>query len=116
MRVELGPIPPEAERWLPENEPDASGLGINYADAVLKLFKTTLDDGRKILAKRRGLKVTITIGEREGEALLRRVEHGPDVRDILSAALTEAAANAGATYSCTSGILALELEAPAKPQ
>jgi hypothetical protein len=110
MRVELGPIPPEAERWLPENEPDASGLGVNYADVVLKLFKKTLDDGRKITCKRRGLKLTLTIGDHQGESLMRRVEHGPDVRDILNAALAEAAGNAGATFTIVDDVLQLEVE------
>lgn len=110
MRIELGPIPAEAERRLPENEPDASDVGINHADAFLKVFQRILDDGRKISCKRRGLKLTLTIGDRAGEALLRRIEHGPDVKGILHQALTEAAAAAGATYSVADGRLFLELD------
>ncbi len=110
MRVELGPVPDEIERWLPENEPDASDVGVNHADAFLKLFKTTLEDGRKVSCTRRGLKLTFTVGDRSGESLLRRLEHGPDVREILHQALTEAAAGAGAAYSVEDGTLYLELD------
>lgn len=110
MKVELGRIPDDADRWLPENEPDASGLGINYADAVLKLFKKTLEDGRKISCRRRGLKLTLRVGESSGEALLRRIDHGPDVRDILHQALVEAAAGAGVVYTVEDGVVQLELD------
>ena len=110
MRVQLGPIPTDAERWLPENEPDASGLGVNYADAVLKMFKKTLDDGRRMHCKRRGLKITFKIGDRSGEALMRRLDHGPDERDILNQALREAAANAGVTYAIEDGVVVLDVD------
>ena len=110
MRVELGPIPTDIERWLPENEPDASDVGVNYADAFLKLFKKTLGDGRKISCKRRGLKVTFKVGDSTGEALLRRIDHGPDVQNILHQALTEAAAGAGAAYAIENGALVLDLD------
>jgi hypothetical protein len=84
-----------AEAWLPSAKPDFSGVGVNYADAFLKPFKLTLEDGRKLLCKRRGIKLTFTIGERTGEALLRRLAHGPDVLQILRKAMQEAAAQAG---------------------
>lgn len=108
MRIRVGEIPKEAERRLPDAEPDASGIGINYADAVLKSFKRTLEDGRKLTAKRRGLKLTLQVGERSGEGLMRRLEHGPDVRDILHQALVEAAASAGFTYSVEDGVAYLD--------
>lgn len=110
MRVELGPLPEDIDRWLPENESDASGVGVNYADAFLAVFKRTLEDGRKMLCKRRGLKLTLKIGDVSGTALLRRVEHGPDVREILHRALVEAAAAAGARYTIEDGTLVLELD------
>ena len=109
MKVDLGQVPQSAERNLPDAEPDASGVGINYAEAYLKVFKRTLEDGRKISCKRRGLELTLKIGERTGTALLRRLEHGPDVRDILHRALSEAAAAAGATFSVEDGVVYLEI-------
>lgn len=109
MKVELGRIPEGAERHLPDAEPDASGIGINYAEAYLKVFKQTLEDGRKISCKRRGLKLTLKIGERTGTALMNRLEHGPDVRDMLRHALSEAAAAADATFSVEDGVVYLDI-------
>ncbi|HQR23163.1 MAG TPA: hypothetical protein PK163_00155, partial [Steroidobacteraceae bacterium] len=62
------------DAYLPSARPDGSGVGVNYADQVLKLLKVTLEDGRKFAAKRRGLKVSVTIGERSGHAIMRRID------------------------------------------
>jgi hypothetical protein len=96
VRVKLPLDEAHAVSFLPESKPDGSGVGINYADALLKPAKLTLDDGRKVALKRRGLKITLTVGDKSGEGLLRRLEHEPDVRAMLRAALQEAARNAGA--------------------
>lgn len=106
-KIELGPENREAERLLPNVKDDGSGVGINYADAYVKAIKLTLDDGRKVAAKRRGLKLTFTIGERSGEGLLRRLDHGPDVKNMLRHALEEAAANAGARFFVEDGVMKL---------
>ncbi|MFN8574970.1 MAG: hypothetical protein U0132_23160 [Gemmatimonadaceae bacterium] len=103
MRVILPVDAAKAETLLPEKQSDGSGVGINYADAMLKPVKLTLEDGRKVAVKRRGLKLTMTIGDKTGSALLRRLEHGPDVKAIFRAALREAAANAGATADIDDG-------------
>lgn len=95
--------------YLPDARPDGSGVGINYADQVLKLFKRTLPDGRALSAKRRGLKLTIVIGSTTGEGILRRIEHGPDVKAIFRQALAEAAHDAGAAVSFEPGAISLEL-------
>lgn len=97
-----------ADGYLPGARPDDSGVGVNYADQVLKSFKLTLPDGRKLSARRRGLKITIAIGDAKGDGLLRRIEHGPDVKAILHAALVEAARNAGATLTAGPGSIYLE--------
>lgn len=109
MRVELGRESPEWEKLLPSSKDDGSGVGINYADAYIKIFKTTLEDGRKVLCKRRGLKLTLTIGDAKGEGLMRRLEHGPDEKTILREALKEAAANAGARFLASDGAIVLEV-------
>ena len=109
-RVTLGPENPDAEKLLPPTRDDGSGVGINYADAYLKAIKVTLDDGRKILAKRRGLKLTFTIGDRSGEGLLRRLEHGPDEKTIVRKAIEEAARNAGARFDVEAGVMILEFD------
>lgn len=96
MRVILPIDDALASAALPEHKPDGSGVGINYADALLKPLKLTLEDGRKLAFKRRGLKITLTLGDKSGEGLLRRLEHGPDPRQIVRRAIEEAARNAGA--------------------
>jgi len=97
-----------ADGYLPSARPDDSGVGVNYADQVLKGFKHTLADGRKLSARRRGLKITFTVGDAQGEALLRRIEHGPDVRTVFREALSEAARNAGATLRFAPGAVHLD--------
>jgi hypothetical protein len=97
-----------AEAHLPEKELDGSGVGVNYVDAYLKSIKVTLPDGRKVACKRRGIKLTLSIGERSGEGLLRRLQHGPDVSVILREALLEAARNAGATLDIGAETLLLD--------
>ena len=111
MRLRLADEAPDIEKFLPENREDNSGVGINYADAYLKVFKTTLEDGRKVLCKRRGLKLTLKVGDRTGEGLMRRLEHGPDPRAILRHALEEAAADAGGQISVEDGTIYLDLGA-----
>ena len=76
MKHKVGEVPADVEQFLPEVREDNSGVGVNYADAWLKAVKTTLEDGRKVVAKRRGLKITLTVGDRQGEGLLRRLDHG----------------------------------------
>jgi hypothetical protein len=98
----------QAEAFLPDAKPDGSGAGINFADALLKPAKLTLEDGRKIAFKRRGLKITLTIGDRSGEGLLRRLQHGPDAKPMVYAALQEAARMAGAEITLEGGVFYLD--------
>jgi hypothetical protein len=109
MRVTIAVDEAAVDGYLPPARPDGSGIGVNYADQVLKPFKQTLPDGRKLSAKRRGLKITMTIGERSGEAVMRRIEHGPDTKAIFEKALIEAAHNAGAALTRESGAVHLDL-------
>jgi len=109
MKWRLGEEDPRAEERLPEVKPDGSGVGVNYVDAYLKpIAKILLDDGTRITCNRRGIKLTMKIGSKSGEGLLRRLEHGPDVEVILREALCEAATNADAIFSVTDGIMYLE--------
>jgi hypothetical protein len=106
-KVALGPENPEALKLL---EDDGSGVGINYADAYIKGIKLTLEDGRRVSVKRRGLKLTFTIGDKTGDGLLRRLQHGPDEKNMLREALKEAAANAGASFDVEGGVMVLVLD------
>ena len=103
MKVKLPLDEAQAAPLLPENKADGSGVGVNYADALLKPVKLTLDDGRKVAFKRRGLKITMTLGEKTGEALLRRLDHGPDAKTIVREAIREAARGAGAQITFEGG-------------
>ena len=99
---------PAAAEWLPENKPDGSGIGVNYVDAFLKPLNCELEDEVRLACKRRGLKITVSVGDRKGEAILRRIENGPDVRAILHAALTEAFAQADAKCEPGDGNIRVE--------
>lgn len=111
MNVSI-PIDEEAtDQFLPRNKLDGSGVGVNYVDAFLKPFKVTLDDGRKLLAKRRGIKITLTVGEAKGEGLLRRMVHGPDPKILIKEALVEAGSQIGVGVVIEPGTVRLELPA-----
>jgi hypothetical protein len=97
------------EALLPPVQLDGSGIGINHADAVLKAFRQTLPDGRKLVAKRRGLKITVAVGEAKGEGLMRRLAHGPDEKRIFREALAESAAGLGGTVAFAPGAVHLDL-------
>ena len=105
MRITIPVDEAAVDAWSPSAKPDGSGVGVNYADQVLKLIKATFPDGRKLAAKRRGLKVSVTLGERTGHAIMRRLDHGPDTRVIFERALSAAAREAGAEISREPGSL-----------
>jgi hypothetical protein len=100
----------KADATLQGEMPDGSGVGVGYVDVIAKASKQTLPDGRKLLLKRKGLKLTLAIGERQGEALLRRLEHGPDVREIVRKGVEAVALAAGARASLEPGALRLEVD------
>ncbi len=109
MKVLVGTEDARADKVHPSVKADASGIGINYADAYLKAFRGKLEDGRRTACKRRGLKLTLTVGEKKGEGLMRRLEHGPDIKTILLAAIEEAAQSFGASLSVEDGNIYLDL-------
>jgi len=110
MRVTISFDQAKAEATLLGDMPDGSGVGVNYLDVIAKASKQTLPDGRKLLLKRKGLKLTLAIGDALGEALLRRLDHGPDVHDIVRRALESAALAAGARASFEPGAVHLDLD------
>ncbi len=109
MRIKIAPENPKASTLIPPARPDGSGVGVNFADAYIKAIKLTLEDGRKVACKRKGLKLTLKVGKESGSGLLRRLEHGPDVRKMLSEALNEAAAELGGRVEVVDGTIFLEL-------
>lgn len=99
----------DAEALIPPAATDGSKIGVNYADAYLKALNVELSGGTRVLVKRKGLKILLQIAEKHGEGLMRRREHGPDVKVILRKALEEAACAAGSSLSVEAGGIYLEL-------
>src|SRR5262245_49039461 len=113
MTLTLCPVPAAALEKLPAKTDDKSGVGVHYVDAYLKAISAKREDGIAVKAKRRGLKVVLSVksaaGARTGEGLLRRLAHGPDPVPMLDAALQEAAGQAGVTLAVADGQLTLTL-------
>ena len=109
MKLRIAQENTAAEALIPPSEPDGSGIGVNYTDAYIKPLNVEIADGRKITCKRRGLKIILTIGNVKGEALMRRLDDGPDVKNILRKALEAAARQADAAFSVEEGVVYLEV-------
>lgn len=95
----------EAEEKLPPKISDNSGIGVYYIDEYIKPMNATLDNGTVVTCKRRGLKLTLGIGEKQGSGLMRRLDVSSDPREMLRAALNEAAKAAGVQFSVEDGKL-----------
>jgi len=111
MKTKLCDVNPEASQKLPQFTDDKSGVGAHYVDAYLKPMNAKLPDGTPVKCKRRGLKITLTIGAQKGEGLLRRLTVGPDPIAMLDAALQEAAKAAGVGLSVEDGAIYMAMGA-----
>ena len=109
MKVRIAEENLEAEKLIPPAAPDGSGIGVNYVDAYIKSFNTETESGCKVACKRKGLKVILTVNDQTGEAIIRRIEHGPDIKNMLRQALETAASEAGAKFSVEDGAICLEI-------
>ena len=114
MTVTLCPVPTAALDKLPARTDDKSGVGVHYVDAYLKALSVKREDGIAVKAKRRGLKIVLTVknaagAARTGEGLLRRLANGPDPIPMLDAALQEAAGSAGVTLAVADGRIDLTI-------
>ena len=103
MKVKLCDVNAAAAEKLPGKSDDKSGIGVHYVDAYLKPMNTKLDDGTAVKCKRRGLKVTLSVGTKKGEGLMRRLAVSTDPVVMLNAALQEAAQTAGIALSVENG-------------
>src|SRR5436309_534306 len=97
-----------AKDKLPPLFGDKSGIGVHYTDAFLKPMNAKLPDGTRVSCKRKGLKITLIVGTKKGEGLMRRLEVSKDPVIMLQAALAEAARNAGVTLQITDTEILLE--------
>jgi len=109
MKTKLCDLNPAAPDMLKPEKNDRSGIGVHYVDAYLKPMKSLqLADGVKFAAKRRGLKVTLTVGDKKAEGLMRRLAVSPDPVVMLRAALDEATAKLGVKLTVEDGAVYLE--------
>jgi hypothetical protein len=99
MKVKLCDVNHAAAEKLPEHTGDKSGIGVHYVDAYIKPMNVKLEDGTRVKCKRRGLKIMLTVGEKSGEGLMRRLEVSRDPIVMLDAALQEASKAAGVELS-----------------
>ena len=95
MKQKLCDVNTAAEDKLPPKSDDKSGIGVHYIDAFIKPMNAKLADGTAVKAKRRGLKITLQVGTKKGDGIMRRLQVSSDPKVMLPAALQEAAKNAG---------------------
>jgi len=103
MKTKLCDVNPAAAEKLPGKMDDKSGIGVHYVDAYLKPMNAKLPDGTAVKAKRRGLKITLQVGTKKGEGLMRRLDISTDPVVMLDHALQEAAKNAGVQLAIEDG-------------
>ena len=99
--IKLCDINNAAKDKLPPTMSDKSGIGVHYTDAFIKPMNTKLPDGTRVSCKRKGLKVTLTVGTKKGEGLMRRLDVSKDPMVMLSTALQDAAKAAGVELELT---------------
>ncbi len=107
MKVKLCDVNTAAVDKLPEHTEDKSGVGVHYVDAYLKPMNTKLEDGSPVKCKRRGLKITLSVGGKKGEGLMRRLDVSKDPVEMLQAALQEAAQAADVELAIEDGAIFL---------
>jgi hypothetical protein len=91
----------KAVEKLPPAISDKSGIGVHYTDAFLKPMNTKLPDGTRVSCKRKGLRITLAVGTKKGEGLMRRLDVSKDPVVMLNGALQDAAKAAGVELQVT---------------
>lgn len=99
--IKLCDLDPAATAKLPPGFADKSGVGVHYVDAYLKPMNAALPDGTRVACKRRGLKVSLSVGPKKGTGLMRRLQVSKDPVVMLAACLQEAATAAGVQLQVT---------------
>jgi len=90
-----------AKEKLPPTTPDKSGIGVHYIDAFIKPMNTKIENDVRVSCKRKGLKITLTVGTKKGDGLMRRLDVSSDPTVMLNTALQEAAKAAGVELKIT---------------
>ena len=109
MKAKLCDLNPAAKDKLPAQTDDKSGIGVHYVDAYIKPMSAKLEDGTAVRCKRRGLKITLTVGGKKGDGLMRRLDVSTDPVVMLDAALKEAATAAGVELTVEDGTVFVAL-------
>ncbi len=99
--VKLCDLNQAAKEKLPPTTADKSGIGVHYIDAYIKPMNTKIENDLRVSCKRKGLKLTLTVGAKKGEGLMRRLDVSRDPVVMLQAALQEAAKGAGVELKIT---------------
>jgi len=90
-----------AREKLPPKFQDKSGIGVHYADAFIAPMNAALPDTMRVSCKRKGLRITLRVGPKKGDGLMRRLTVSRDPVVMLEAALQEAAEAAGVQLQIT---------------
>jgi hypothetical protein len=99
--TKLCDVNPAAKEKLPPGFAEKSGIGSHYVDAFIKPMNTKLPDGTRVGCKRKGLKISLVVGAKKGDGLMRRLQVSKDPVVMLQAALQEAAKAAGVELQVT---------------
>ena len=101
--IKLCNINPAAKEKLPPGFRDKSGIGVHYVDAFIAPMNATLADPAvtRVSCKRKGLRLTLRVGAKKGDGLMRRLAVSEDPVVMLPAALQEAAKAAGVQLQIT---------------
>ena len=99
--IKICDVNKEAKEKLPPALMDKSGIGVHYTDAFIKPMNTKLEDGTRVACKRKGLKISLVVGTKKGEGLMRRLDVSKNPIEMLSAALQEAAKAGGIELKIT---------------
>ena len=99
-----------AKEKLPPAFADKSKIGVHYASAFIKPMNVQLPDGTRVACKRKGLKIMLRVGDKQGDGLLRRLDVSADPVVMLQAALQEAAKAAGVELKITESEIFLKTQ------
>ena len=89
--IKLCDINQAAREKLPSVFRDKSGIGVHYVDAFIAPMNASLPENLRVSCKRKGLRVTLRVGTKKGDGIMRRLAVSADPVVMLKAALQEAA-------------------------
>ncbi len=108
--IKLCDLNQAAREKLPPAFRDKSGIGVHYVDAFIAPMNAALADpaATRVSCKRKGLRLTLRVGAKKGDGLMRRLAVSTDPVVMLEAALQEAAKAAGVGLQLTATEILLE--------